>query len=214
MPAAAEWRNQGGPPFRGLGRRCGIHREHALPLRDEPAWRYWHARALENLSRTEESRIIYADLSGHPGYYGILAAERLGLEPPYLSQTFAADLSLLRRFEDRPETARALALPQIGLWIEAARELNIMLRGADSATLYAAALFAKERGLPDRQISLAHGPPTMWTCPQIPAALPARNCRCCGPHRAVTGTALGCDPPESRFVSTLCRPPAPWGSCR
>jgi soluble lytic murein transglycosylase len=155
MPAAAEWRTKAALLSGAWGDVAASIESMPLPLRDEPAWRYWHARALENLSRTEESRIIYADLSGHPGYYGILAAERLGLEPPYLSQTFAADLSLLRRFEDRPETARALALHKSGLWIEAARELNIMLRGADSATLYAAALFAKERGLPDRQISLA-----------------------------------------------------------
>lgn len=154
-PAAAEWRTKAALLSGTWADVAASVESMPLPLREEPCWKYWRARSLENLSRTEEARRIYAELSGRPGYYGILAAERLGHELPYLSQTFEIDPSVLRKLEDRPETARALTLHRVGLWTEAARELNVMLRGADSATLYSAALFAKERGLPDRQISFA-----------------------------------------------------------
>ncbi|HYR03728.1 MAG TPA: hypothetical protein VES58_10310, partial [Syntrophobacteria bacterium] len=155
MPAAAEWRTRAALLSGVWADVAASIESMPLPVRNEPPWRYWRARSLENLYRTEEAQLIYAEISRQPGYYGILAAERLGHEPPYLSQTFAADLSVLRGVEDRPETARALALHDAGLWTEAAQELNIMLRGADSATLYAAAHFAKEKGLLDRQISFA-----------------------------------------------------------
>jgi soluble lytic murein transglycosylase len=155
-PAAAEWRTRAAL-LSGAWSDMLTSIEHMpSPLREEPAWRYWRARSLDHLRRPDEARLIYADLSRQPGYYGILAAERLGQKrPPYLNQTFSADLSALQGLDKRPEAARALALYKAGLWVEAARELNILMRGADSATYYAAALYAKEKGLLDRQISFA-----------------------------------------------------------
>ncbi len=155
LPAAAEWRTRAAL-FSGAWADV-IDSIESMPaaFRDEPTWRYWRARSLEHMRRSDEAKVVYAELSRHPGYYGILASERLGRKPPYLDHKFSADEFPVEGFENRPEMIRALALYRVGLWSEAARELNIMLRGADSSTFYAAALYSKDNGLLDRQISFA-----------------------------------------------------------
>jgi soluble lytic murein transglycosylase len=154
-PAVAEWRTKAALLAGAWSDVAASIESMASPLREEPPWRYWLARSLERIGRTDEARPVYEALSRQPGYYGILAAQRLGQKPPYLGRTFSQDPAALKGWEKGPETARALALYRVGLWVEAARELNILLRGADSATFYAAALYARDRGLLDRQISFA-----------------------------------------------------------
>ncbi len=49
--------------------------------RNVARWRYWQARALEALQQEEEAEALYLSLAGRRSYYGLLAADRLGL--PY-----------------------------------------------------------------------------------------------------------------------------------
>ncbi|MEH6589503.1 MAG: transglycosylase SLT domain-containing protein [Halioglobus sp.] len=48
---------------------------------DEGVWRYWQARIAEKQGRAEEARSALAVLATERGYYGFLAADRLGM--PY-----------------------------------------------------------------------------------------------------------------------------------
>lgn len=47
----------------------------------DSTWRYWRARALEELGRTEAANQLYGDIARERSYYGFLSADRVGL--PY-----------------------------------------------------------------------------------------------------------------------------------
>lgn len=154
-PAAAEWRTKAAL-MAGSWEDVAASIESApLSQRNEPFSKYWRARALERTGHEEASAKIYEQLAQHPGYYGILAAERLRVPPPYLSLARTVDYRIPPQLSANTAVKRALALHAAGLWVEAALELNILMRGADSAAFYTAALFAKDSGIIDRQISFA-----------------------------------------------------------
>lgn len=46
---------------------------------NERVWRYWLARAYQNLARAQEANHLYRSLTDEVDYYGILARERLGI---------------------------------------------------------------------------------------------------------------------------------------
>jgi peptidoglycan lytic transglycosylase len=133
----------------------------ALPLGDqqEPAWRYWRARALAAQNEAEEARAIYASLAGNVNYYGLLAADALGNGPAQLtalaSKPLVADPELLAAFAARPEIVRAVKLAQLDLRLESLREWNHALRGLDDDALLLAAEYARRIGLYDRAINTA-----------------------------------------------------------
>ena len=131
--------------------------EHTDPmLRDEPAWQFWQARALQKLGRRQEAEAQFSRLAGpQNGYYGILAAEQTGSFRAYKTSHYPIDQAYMRQLPENPSVKRALALHGVGLWSEAAQEWRILMRGASSAQYYAAARFAQEHGLIDRQIYLA-----------------------------------------------------------
>lgn len=152
---AAEWRTRAAIM---AGAWDGIHAsvESMHPeQRCEPVWGYWYGRALRNLGKSAEARLLFLEIARQPGYYGILAAEQTGIRPPYLEEAPLPDHTLIQQYLRRPEVQRARALHRAGLWVEAAQEWKILTRGADSTALYAAAHVAKEQGLIDRQIGLA-----------------------------------------------------------
>lgn len=156
-PAAAEWRTKAALMAGSWEDVAVSAKSGTPPFRNEPFSRYWYARSLEKLGKTEESKAVYEQLALQPGYYGLLAAERLGIAPPYIGQSCPSAPAPPRQLGgNNPGVRRALALHAAGLWVEAALELNILMRGADSAAFCAAAHFAGERGIVDRQISFAH----------------------------------------------------------
>src|SRR5258705_468000 len=81
----------------------------------EPNWRYWRARALKNLGAPEAADALLKGLAGQPSFYGLIAAEDLGIStapdwngwrPPQ------ADLDRVRAFEG---IQRALTLYRLDL---------------------------------------------------------------------------------------------------
>jgi len=49
-------------------------------LAKEPEWRYWQARADEAMGQSLAAQRQYRALTAEPGYYGLLAADRLGID--------------------------------------------------------------------------------------------------------------------------------------
>ncbi|KAF0184136.1 MAG: soluble lytic murein transglycosylase [Nitrospirae bacterium] len=131
--------------------------EHMNPLLGAgEEWQFWKARALQHLDRGKEATLLFLKLSALPGsYYGILAAEQITVPLSFPTPHYAIDQSFVRMLGENTAAQRALALHKAGLWGEAAQEWRILMRGASSAHYYAAAHFAKEHGLIDRQIYLA-----------------------------------------------------------
>jgi len=119
---------------------------------DDGEWRYFRARALAALGRTDQADQRFAALADEPTYFGFLAADRLGrdyaicpgtiADDPARAQSLLADLGMQRAFE----------LFAVGMPHDARREWVQAMKGADEATRREAALLAYQRGWYDRAV--------------------------------------------------------------
>ena len=128
----------------------------------EPAWAYWHARALVKQTPGEaalaQGRQLMQELASVRGFYEMLAMEELGLPivvpaaPVALTQTEKSAAS------SNPGLQRALYAIRIGLRSEGVREWNYSTNlhsrgGMDDRSLLAAADLACQNGIWDRCIN-------------------------------------------------------------
>ena len=121
----------------------------------EPAWRYWKARAFEAASRKEDSVRLFGSLAAEPNFYGFLAADAIGAAIMPISEPLPIDTEALAAFGARPAVQRVLRLAALGLRPEAQREWSYIVRGADDRLLLLAAEFARRNALYDRSINTA-----------------------------------------------------------
>ncbi|MDP2761155.1 MAG: transglycosylase SLT domain-containing protein [Sideroxyarcus sp.] len=132
---------------------------NAMPpqQRNETAWRYWKARALQALGRTEEAQALLVPLSHEYHYYGQLAAEELGAAPVAGRQAekFEPNEREVEEMQARPEVRRTILLYRMGLRVEAAKEWDWAMGGLDDRELLAAAEVAQRNKMFDRSISAA-----------------------------------------------------------
>lgn len=116
-----------------------------------PRWRYWHARALEQLGFTEQATAIYTRLVARD-YYGFLAADRLG--QPYLIAhrplTFSAQEMAV--VEQVPGIQRARELYALGRLVDTRREWNRTIRDFSEGLKLRAAKLAHDWGWRDGAI--------------------------------------------------------------
>ena len=121
----------------------------------EPNWRYWRSRALRSLGAPEASDALLKGLAGQQNFYGLIAAEELGVAtlPEWNGWRPAqADFDRVRALEG---IQRALALYRLNLDNEALREWQWAIRGFDDRSLLAAAELARLANEPDRAINTA-----------------------------------------------------------
>ena len=137
----------------------------------EPAWRYWRARALTVAGRHDEAAAIHRALAEDTRFYGLLAREALGrtavpvraAEVPsgaavgsvgsVASAASAADA--LAAFGARPGAKRTVKLALLSMKPESLREWIQVVRGLDDDGLLVAAEFARRQKLYDRAINTA-----------------------------------------------------------
>lgn len=120
--------------------------------RSAPRWRYWRARALAATGSADAARSVYAELASETGYYGFLAADRIGASYRFEGESLSVPPERLKGVDARPAMGRALELFQVGLTLSARREWHLALEGADRETLRAAALLAARAEWHDRAI--------------------------------------------------------------
>jgi soluble lytic murein transglycosylase len=124
--------------------------------RDDPAWRYWRARALRETGRTEEGTLLLIALARDFGFYGKLAQEDLGTTigapPPAPYQPDAEAVAAAGR---NPSIQRALAFYRLGLRGDGNREWLFAIRGSTDQQFLAFAEFARRNQIWDRAISTA-----------------------------------------------------------
>ncbi len=121
----------------------------------EPNWRYWRSRALRNLGAPEAADAILKELAPRLSFYGLLAADDLGVAtaPEWNGwHPGEGDLERVRALEG---IQRALALYRLGLDNEALREWQWAIRALDDRSLLAAAELARLANEPDRAIGTA-----------------------------------------------------------
>lgn len=123
----------------------------AMP-RDEQAeeeWRYWRARALEQLGQAELAKQIWQDVAEDVTYYGMLSADRAGVSYR-LSYINLPDDALVAAIAQRPTVQRAREFYFQGLRDEARKEWLTALRDMDLPSQRAAAHLAARWGWMDR----------------------------------------------------------------
>ena len=121
----------------------------------EPNWRYWRSRALRNLGAPEAADALLKGLAGQQSFYGLIAADDLGVAtvPDWNGwRPLPADLDRVRTLVG---IQRALSLYRLGLDNEAQREWQWATRGLDDRSLLAAAELARLANVPDRAINTA-----------------------------------------------------------
>ncbi|HXS51070.1 MAG TPA: transglycosylase SLT domain-containing protein [Usitatibacter sp.] len=129
--------------------------ELSSAVRHEPAWRYWKARALREQGDIAHAQAILRSISGLTSFYGILAAEDLGVQSVPDWKGYRPAAADLQRVRAMPGIQRALLLYRGGLDNDALREWAWAVRDLDDRGLLAAAQIAAEADVPDRAIFTA-----------------------------------------------------------
>ncbi len=125
-------------------------------LRADPAWMYWHARAVKLDPSEGAAALAEAQLkriASSFDFYGALAAEELGQPIAAPPAAPAPSSEAVAAFAGNAGLGRALKFYELGMRIEGHREWNWQLRGLPDAQLQAAAEFARRKGVLDRMIS-------------------------------------------------------------
>lgn len=119
------------------------------------AWRYWKARALKELGRTDEANDILQPLATEFGFYGQLALEETGRRIAAPSTAWKPGAEELRAMGQRIGLRRALELYRLNFRTEANAEWAWAIRGFDDRQLLAAAEIARRHEVYDRAINTA-----------------------------------------------------------
>ena len=128
----------------------------ALPasLREQEQWQFWRAVALQHVGRDVAARPIFRKLAKQTGYYGFLAADRVGAEYALpsrsdgsLPEVNATDIATIRH---DPWFRLAKALYRLEHYPDAREIFEHRLRQVNSDYMPAIAHWAQEVGWPDR----------------------------------------------------------------
>jgi len=109
-------------------------------------WRYWRARAEEQLGQKGAARTIYRQLAKTPDYYGFLSADRLDLDYRIVEQASRPSDGVIGRLEGQPGFVRARELVYAGLYPQADAEWALATRPLSAASRCQAALMAQRWG--------------------------------------------------------------------
>lgn len=117
-----------------------------------PRWRYWRARALEQLGFTNEAAPIYTELASGRDYYGFLAADRKSTPYALTHRPLAFPAAELAALEQTPGVMRSREFHVLGRTVDSRREWNYATRDMNEAQLLRAAKLAYNWGWHDRAI--------------------------------------------------------------
>jgi soluble lytic murein transglycosylase len=122
---------------------------------EEPAWRYWKARAFKTQGRAAEAIALLKPLSAEYHFYGQLALEDLGGSVQAPAVTYKPGEKEIAAIAARPGIRRALELFRLDVRLEAVREWLWAIRGLSDQQLLAAAEVARRNAVYDRAINTA-----------------------------------------------------------
>jgi soluble lytic murein transglycosylase len=124
-------------------------------LSARPDWIYWRARALTATGHNEDALALYHAIATQPGFYGVLAAEELGLPlslPPRASAPTPEEMAVASA---NPGLRQALALFRLDMRTEGVNTWNWSVHRMGDRELLAAAELARRNDVFDRAISTA-----------------------------------------------------------
>lgn len=122
----------------------------------EPAMRYWSARAELERENASLAQQIFAGLAQERGYFGFLAADRLGLPYALKQRRTRADDAKLRQLEGLADLKRARELFEVGLYGRARKLWADLIHPLPQEDQAQAALLALRWGWYSRAIATAN----------------------------------------------------------
>lgn len=118
----------------------------------EDHWRYWEARAHEQLDRMSLAQPIYEELAGLQTWHGFLSAERIGQPKSIDDEAIEVAPDALAALMREPELVLAREYYRVDLAHEGRREWNGWLDRQSGDEQAASAVLAARWGLDDRAI--------------------------------------------------------------
>ena len=109
-------------------------------------WRYWRARAEEQLGHKKPAQAIYRQLAKTPDYYGFLSADRLDLDYRIVEQASRPSNGTIDKLAAQPGFVRARELVYAGLYPQADAEWSLATRSLSTSSRCQAALMAQRWG--------------------------------------------------------------------
>lgn len=125
----------------------------AIRLRD-PAWTYWHGRALKELG-DERANEEFEKLASQFHFYAQLSLEELGRPITIPPKTVVTDADMKSISKSIPAFTKAAKLYDMNLRTEGNREWNWELRGMSDKELLASAEYGKKINMLDRTVNTA-----------------------------------------------------------
>lgn len=125
-------------------------------LRQQMRWRYWSARAQQEVNATGDSatvEAIYSELADKRDYYGFLSAIALGQTFDFNDHALQPDPALIQEVAELPGIKMALELYAVGQLSHARREWLYALRGAPALKMVAAATLAHQWGWDNQAVT-------------------------------------------------------------
>jgi len=131
--------------------------EMGAAQRNEAAWRYWQARALQASGKRGEAAKIFVPLSAEYDFYGQLASDELADTAVLSTQQmiYQPGKNDVAAIAALPGVQRALALYRMNLRTDAMREWIWVIRNFNDQELLAAAEIARRNEMYDRAINTA-----------------------------------------------------------
>ena len=120
--------------------------------RKESEWRYWKARLLEKTGDEKAAWPLYNELANERGYYGFLAADRVGRDYAMQHVSTEATPEEISAMLARPGIQMAKELFTMGETLAARRQWTWVTRSLNNRQLQVAALLARHWGWHDRAI--------------------------------------------------------------
>ncbi|MDR5855791.1 transglycosylase SLT domain-containing protein [Caballeronia sp. LZ062] len=123
-------------------------------LRSQPAWVYWHARAVKQAGDAATANQEFQSIADQYNFYGQLALEELGQKITLPPRTSVSDAEIAQ-MQSVPGFALAQRFYALNMRLEGNREWNWPLRSMTDRQLLAAAQYAKRIELYDRTVNTA-----------------------------------------------------------
>lgn len=113
---------------------------------EETRWRYWYARALENVGSIEAAQTIYAQIAALRDYHGFLAADRISRPYSFQNKPIEFTSDQLETIEQIPGLLRARELYAMNRVVDARREWEYTRQFLNDEILIGAAKLAQKWG--------------------------------------------------------------------
>ena len=118
-------------------------------------WRFWQARALDEMANKDEATKIFDDISAQRDYYGFLAADRLDRPYQMNHESAEPDEAVIEELQARYDFLRAHELFRIGLYSRGRSEWARALNRLTDSERAQASIVAYRWGWHSRAISTA-----------------------------------------------------------